>query len=118
MKRKNSINAKSYYLNSYVDCSEVITKDSLPDEYTIKEEIKEKVKESDEEQGAKDSNLDTDNLVDCSQYVQVCTHEPFKVKFLKIISLGKNSWILTRLLAGHLATFSFFWPKARDIKTF
>ena len=34
----------------------------------IKEEIKE---EADEEQGVEDSNLDTDNLVDCSEYVQV-----------------------------------------------
>ena len=34
----------------------------------IKKEIKE---EADEEQGLDDSNLDTVNLVDCSEYVQV-----------------------------------------------
>ena len=37
----------------------------------VKEEIKEEVMESDEGQGVEDDNLDTDNSVDCSQYVQV-----------------------------------------------
>jgi hypothetical protein len=41
---------------------------SYSTETDIKEEIKEEV---DEEQGFDDSNLDTDNLVYCSQYVQV-----------------------------------------------
>jgi KRAB domain-containing zinc finger protein len=37
----------------------------------VKQEIKEEVVESDEGQGVDNSNLDTDNLVDCSQYLQV-----------------------------------------------
>ena len=37
----------------------------------VKEEIKEEAIESDEGQGVEDSNLDTDNPVDCSEYVQV-----------------------------------------------
>ena len=37
----------------------------------VKQEIKEEVKDLDEEQGFDDSTLDTDNLVDCSEYVQV-----------------------------------------------
>ena len=45
---------------------------SYSSETDIKEEIKEEVdEESDEGQGVDDSNLDTDNLVDCSEYVQV-----------------------------------------------
>ena len=38
---------------------------------SIKEEIKEEVEESDQEESVDDSNLDTDNLVDSSEYVQV-----------------------------------------------
>ena len=49
--------------------------DPLPiDNYTgsgVRQEVKEEVKESDEGQGVDDSNLDTDHLVDCSQYLQV-----------------------------------------------
>ena len=41
---------------------------SCSTETYIKKEIKEEV---DKEQGFEDSNLDTDNLVDCSEYVQV-----------------------------------------------
>ena len=41
---------------------------SCSTETYVKNEIKEEV---DEEQGFDDSNLDTDNLVDCSEYVQV-----------------------------------------------
>ena len=38
----------------------------------VKQEIKEEVlTEMDEEEGVDDFNLDTDNLVDCSGYVQV-----------------------------------------------
>ena len=44
---------------------------SYSTESYCKQEIKEEVKELDDGQGAEDSNLDTDNLVDCSQYVQV-----------------------------------------------
>ena len=44
---------------------------SYYNESVVKEEIKEEVKDLDEEQGFDDSNLDTDNLVYCSQYVQV-----------------------------------------------
>ena len=40
-------------------------------EIVVKQEIKEEVKDSDEEQGIEDSNVDTDNLVDGSKYVQV-----------------------------------------------
>jgi hypothetical protein len=70
---------------SFLDCGESIKeenkkiKEKVDDlsstrystETYIKEEIKEEVNESDEEQGVYDSNLDTDNLVDCSEYVQV-----------------------------------------------
>ena len=38
---------------------------------SVKAEIKEEVKEWDEGQCVEDSNLDTDNIVDCGQYVQV-----------------------------------------------
>ena len=41
---------------------------SLSTENYIKEEIKEEV---DEGHGGEDSNLDTDSLVDCSEFVQV-----------------------------------------------
>ena len=44
---------------------------SYSTENYIKEEIKEEVNEFDEGQGVDHSNLDTDNLVDCSEYVQV-----------------------------------------------
>ena len=44
---------------------------SYSTETYIKEEIKEELDESDEVQGFDDSNLDNDNLVDCSEYVQV-----------------------------------------------
>ena len=40
----------------------------------VKEDIKEEVIESDEGQGVEDSNLGTDNPVDCSEYVQVQMH--------------------------------------------
>ena len=46
----------------------------LIDNYTgsgVEQEVKEEVNESDEGQGVEDSTLDTDHLVDCSQYVQV-----------------------------------------------
>jgi hypothetical protein len=72
---------------SFVDCGESIKeedktekiKENVDDpssinystETYIKQEIKEEVTDSDEEQGFDDSNLDTDNLVDCSEYVQV-----------------------------------------------
>ena len=42
---------------------------SYSTESYLKQEIKEEVKELDD--GAEDSNLDTGNLVDCSQYAQV-----------------------------------------------
>jgi hypothetical protein len=42
----------------------------------IKQEIKEEVKELDEEQSVDDSNLDTHNFVDCSEYVQVQMNLP------------------------------------------
>ena len=44
---------------------------SYSTETFIKQEIKEEVDESDEEQGVEDSNRDTDNLVDCSEYFKV-----------------------------------------------
>ena len=47
-------------------------------ESVVKEEIKEEVMESDEGQGVEDSNLDDDNPVDCSQYVQVQTNSTKK----------------------------------------
>ena len=72
---------------SFVDCGESIKEEdktekikenvydpsfiSYSTETYIKQEIKEEVTDSDEEQGFDDSNLDTDNLVDCSEYVQV-----------------------------------------------
>ena len=73
------------YVDDHVDCGENINLETIKEEmneksvvdpspidyYTIgniKEEIKEEV---DEEQGFDDSNLDTDNLVDCSEFVQV-----------------------------------------------
>ena len=40
-------------------------------EIVAKQEIKEEVKDLDEEQGGEDSNVDTGNLVNCSEYVQV-----------------------------------------------
>ena len=46
---------------------------SYSTETYIKQEIKEEV---DEEKGFDDSNLDTDNLVDCSEYVQVQMNLP------------------------------------------
>ena len=54
---------------------EKMVKDPIPvDNYSevfVKEEIKEEVKESDEEQGVEDSNLNSDNIVDFSEFVQV-----------------------------------------------
>ena len=44
---------------------------SFSTESGVKQEIKEDVTDLDEGQGAEDSNLETDNLVDCSEYVQV-----------------------------------------------
>ena len=79
-------NNSSSNVNNFLDCGENIKVETLKEEineeesvvdlsnmdyYTVnnvKQEIKEEVNESDEEQG---SNLDHDNLVDCSQYVQV-----------------------------------------------
>ena len=46
----------------------IIFSSTVSTETYIKEEIK---GEADEEQGFDDSNLDTDKLVDCSEYVQV-----------------------------------------------
>ena len=42
----------------------------------VKQEIKEEVKEVDEGPGVQDSNLDIDNLVDFSKYVQVHMNLP------------------------------------------
>ena len=42
----------------------------------VKQEIKEEVQEFGEGQGVEDSNLDTDNLVDCSEFVQVQMNLP------------------------------------------
>ena len=45
---------------------------SLIDYYSdVKQEIKEEVLTEMYEEGVEDSKLDTDNLVDCSEYVQV-----------------------------------------------
>ena len=84
IKSKNILLTQS----SFVDCGESIKEEDIMEEVKeeenvddpssisysshtyIKEEIKEEVKEVDE-QGFEDSNLDTDNLVDCSKYVQV-----------------------------------------------
>ena len=82
-------------VNIFVDCSETIKVEDIKKEikeeesdvklsssvdyYTennVKEEIKEEVNESDEGQGVEDSNLDTDNLVDCSEYVSVQMNLP------------------------------------------
>ena len=75
--------------SSFVDCGESIKEEDIKEEIKeeesvddhasisystetyIKEEIKEEGKEVDEGQGVDDSNLDTYNLVDCSEYVQV-----------------------------------------------
>jgi uncharacterized Zn-finger protein len=77
--------------SSFVDCGEFIKEEDIKEEikdeenvddlssislYTesyIKEEIKEEV---DEGQGVKDSNQDNDNLVDCSEYIQVQMNLP------------------------------------------
>jgi uncharacterized Zn-finger protein len=77
--------------SSFVDCGESIKEEdikeeikeeenvddpssiSLSTERYIKEEIKDEV---DEGQGFEDSNLATDNLVDCSEYIQVQMNLP------------------------------------------
>ena len=82
----------SHEYPSFVDCGESIKEEdkkekikenvdvpssiSYSTETYIKQEIKEEVKEVDEGQGFDDSNLDTDNLVDCSEYVQVQMNLP------------------------------------------
>ena len=75
--------------SSFVDCGESIKEEDIKEEIkeeesvdgpssmsysteiVLKQEIKEEVKDSDEEQGVEDSNVDTGNLVNCSEYVQV-----------------------------------------------
>ena len=84
MKSKNIIISPTQ--SNFIDCGETIKEGDIKEEIKeeeniddpsslsysngsyIKEEIKEEV---DEEQGVDDSNRDTDNLVDCSKYVQV-----------------------------------------------
>jgi hypothetical protein len=77
----------SHEYPSFVDCGESIKEEDKKEKIKenvydpssmsystktyIKEEIKEEVNESDEGQDVDDSNLDTDNLVDCREYVQV-----------------------------------------------
>ena len=78
------------YVDNHVDCGENINLETIKEEMNensvfdlypidfctignIKQEIKEKM---DEEPGFDDSNLDTDNLVDCSEYVQVQMNLP------------------------------------------
>ena len=75
--------------SSFLDCGESIKDEDMEEvkkeenvddpssisyssETYIKQEIREEV---DEGQGIEDSNLDTDNLVDCSEYVQVKMYE-------------------------------------------
>ena len=73
----------------FLDCSESIKQDikekikdeeSVTSDYftesIVEHEIKDEVK--DEGQVLEDFNLDTDNLVDCSQYVQVQMNLPKK----------------------------------------
>ena len=67
LKRKEFENA---YLD-FIKNNSVINTDALFTELGGNLEIKEEVKEEDEGQGVDDSNLDTDNLVDCSEYVKV-----------------------------------------------
>ena len=72
--------------SSFVDCGESIKEEDIKEEikeeesvdgpssisYSTETDINEEIKEEvDEEQGVDDSNLDSDNLVDCSEYVQV-----------------------------------------------
>ena len=76
----------SFNINNFVDCSEAIKVEDIKEE--IKEEeyvvdpspsvdyytvnnVKEELNESDEKQGVVYYNLDTYNIVDCSEYVQV-----------------------------------------------
>ena len=71
---------------TFVDCGEFTKKEDIKEDikevenvgdpssisYSTETHIKEEIKEeADEEQGFGGSNLDTDNLVDCSEYVQV-----------------------------------------------
>ena len=65
--------------SKFEDVKEEIKEESVEDpfpihyytESVVKQEIKEEVEESDEDDSVSDSNLDTDQPVDCSQYVQV-----------------------------------------------
>ena len=89
-KSKSRNKDSSSNINNFVVCSETIKVEDIREEikeeeyvvdpypsvdyYTInnvKEEIKEELNESDEKQGVVYSNLDTYNIVDCSEYVQV-----------------------------------------------
>ena len=95
IKKIESRNKDSFYnIKNFVDCDKSIKEENIKEEikeeesvvdlspidyYTlskVKEEIKEEVNESDEDQGVYDSNHDTDNLIDCSEYVQVQMKEP------------------------------------------
>ena len=87
LERMKSINTNiPLAQSSFVDWDESIKEEDIKEEikeeenvddpssvsYSIETYIKEEIKEEvDEEQGVEDSNLDTDNLVDCSEYVQV-----------------------------------------------
>ena len=72
--------------SSFVDCDESMKEEDIKEEineeeskddpsyliYSTENYIKKEIKqEVDEGQGVEDSNLDTDNLVDCSEFVQV-----------------------------------------------
>ena len=81
-----------------MDCSESIIEEDIKEEikeeesvddpssinYSTETYIKQEIKEEmDLEQGVEDSNLDTDNLVDCSEYVQVQMNQVEIIKILK-----------------------------------
>ena len=66
-------------INHSQNISQIYEVPSPMNDYTesgVKEEIKEEIIESDDRQGVEDSNLDTENLVDCSEYIQVQMNLP------------------------------------------
>ena len=94
IKKIKSRNKDSFYkINNFIDLyGESIKEENIQEEikeeesvvdpsidyYTlsnVKEEIKEAVNESDEVQDDKNSNLDTDHFIDCSEYVKVQMNE-------------------------------------------
>jgi hypothetical protein len=90
IKKMKSMNANlPLTQSSFVDCDEFIKDEDIKEEIKeeenvdypsslinssenyIKQDIKEEVNELDEEKGFDDSNLNNDNHVGCSEYVQV-----------------------------------------------